>query len=113
MAKQKAIRMPEGLQAWMGARRRFRLSHAQVQMAGELGLNPKKLGKIANHDQEPWKAPLPRFIETLYQKRFGKTGPDRVRSLEERAMEIHMRKEAKRERKRLKRAAGDPTGEEA
>ena len=30
-------------------------------------MNPKKLGKIDNHRQEPWKAPLPIFIETLLQ----------------------------------------------
>jgi hypothetical protein len=47
-------------------------SHAQVQMARELGLNPRKLGKIANHRQEPWNAPLPQFIEDLYLKRVGK-----------------------------------------
>jgi hypothetical protein len=29
-----------------------------VQMARELGLSPGKLGKIANHRQELWKAPL-------------------------------------------------------
>jgi hypothetical protein len=28
-------------------------------MARELGLNPKRLGKIDNHHQEPWKMPLP------------------------------------------------------
>jgi hypothetical protein len=45
-----------------------------VQMARELGLNPRKLGKIDNHRQEPWKAPLPQFIEHLYLKRFGREG---------------------------------------
>lgn len=57
-------------------------------MARELGLNPKKFGKLANHRQEPWKAPLPKFIEELYFKRFGKAQPDRVLSIEERAGEI-------------------------
>ena len=38
-------------------------------MARELGLNPGKLGKISNHRQEPWKAPLPQFIEHLYLNR--------------------------------------------
>lgn len=42
----------------MAARKRHPLSNAQVQMARELGLNPKKLGKMDNHDQEPWKMPL-------------------------------------------------------
>ena len=41
-------------------------------MARELGLNPGKLGKISNHRQEPWKAPLPQFIGHLYLKRFGR-----------------------------------------
>lgn len=55
---------------WVEARRRHRLSERHVQMARELGLNPKKLGKIGNHRQEPWKAPLPEFIEQIYAKRF-------------------------------------------
>jgi hypothetical protein len=43
------------LQEWIEARKRFHLSHAHVQMGRELGLNPRKLGKIDNHDQERWK----------------------------------------------------------
>src|SRR5260364_93311 len=31
-------------------------------------MNPKKLGKLDNHKQEPWKAPLPEFIKHLYEK---------------------------------------------
>ena len=54
-------------------------------MARELGLNPSKLGKLDNHRQEPWKLPLPAFIEQLYHKRFGKDRPDVVLSLEDRA----------------------------
>jgi len=63
------------IRAWVEARKRHRLSHAQVQMARELGLNPGKLGKLSNHRQEPWKAPLPQFIEHLYLKRFGREQP--------------------------------------
>jgi hypothetical protein len=55
-------------------------------MARELGMNPAKLGKLDNHNQEPWKVPLPQFIEELYLKRFGKIAPDRVISMEERAL---------------------------
>ena len=40
-------------------------------MARRLGLNPRKLGKIDNHRQEPWKLPLRQFIEQLYEERFG------------------------------------------
>jgi hypothetical protein len=87
------------MQRWIEARQRFHLSHAQVQMARELGMNPRKFGKLANHKQEPWKAPLPVFIEQCYRKRFGKAQPDRVISIEERAQEIAIRKAEKRERR--------------
>ena len=53
MAKKK--KPNQKMQAWIDARKRHRLSHAQIQMARELGMNPKKLGKKDNHDQEPWK----------------------------------------------------------
>jgi len=56
--------------AWEEAKKKYRLSNATVQMAIELGLNPHKLGKIANHKQESWKESLPDFICTLYEKRF-------------------------------------------
>jgi hypothetical protein len=35
--------VPPTLQAWIQARKRHHLSHAQVQMARELGMNPTKL----------------------------------------------------------------------
>ena len=57
--------------AWMEAKKRYRLSNEIISMAKKLGLNPKKLGGLANHKQEPWKAPLPSFIRSLYEKRFG------------------------------------------
>ena len=56
--------------AWIDAKKKHHLSDITVQMARELGLNPKKLGKIDNHKQEPWKEPLHHFIRTLYEKRF-------------------------------------------
>ena len=100
MAKSKQ-RIPEELQRWIDARRRFHLSHAQVQMARELGMNPRKLGALANRDQEPWKAPLPVFIEHLYRKRFGKAQPDRIISVEDRAREIAAKKAERRERRQM------------
>lgn len=81
MSKKQAI--PEKYQAWIDARRKFHLSHAHIQMARELGLNPRKFGKLGNYRQEPWKTPLPVFIEDLYFKRFGKRRPDEVKSIEE------------------------------
>ena len=80
MAKKK---LTPKYQVWIDARKNFRLSHRHVQMARELGLNPKKFGSLANHRQEPWKAPLHVFIESLYFERFGREGPETVRSIEE------------------------------
>lgn len=84
------------MQAWIEARKRHHLSHAQVHMARELGMNPAKLGKIDNHKQEPWKLPLPQFIEKLYFKRFGKTFPEAVLSIEERCRRDAAKKDERR-----------------
>jgi len=65
-------------------------------MARELGMNPKKLGGIANHKQEPWKLPLPQFIEKCYRKSFGKEKPDDVKSIEEKVAIEKAKKEWKR-----------------
>jgi hypothetical protein len=62
-------------EAWRKAQQRHRLSAAHVQMARELGLNPNKLGSLDNHRQQPWKMPLPEFIEQLYFKRFRRERP--------------------------------------
>ena len=74
MAKKKKI--PEKYQRWIDARKRYHLSHTHIQMARELGMNPKKFGSLANTNQEPWKLPLPEFIEELYFKHFKKNQPD-------------------------------------
>ncbi len=95
MAK-KTKKLNRKMQAWIDARKRHCLSHAQVRMARELGLNPDKLGKLDNHKQEPWKLPLPQFIEELYLKRFGKSSPDMVMSIEEQACLEQRKKEARR-----------------
>jgi len=101
----KAIKPDPAMQAWIDARRRHRLSHAQIQMARELGMNPKKFGKIDNHKQEPWKAPLPIFIEDLYFKRFGKDRPETILPIEELVRLKAEKKEAKRKTRRERRAA--------
>jgi hypothetical protein len=71
LAKKKAANSA-ATDAWPVARRRHRLSERQVAMAKELGLNPKKLGSLDNHRQEPWKVPLRQLIEELHAKRFGR-----------------------------------------
>ena len=99
-------RLSQSFQNWIEARKRHHLSHAHVQMARELGMNPKTLGKIANHDQEPWKAPLPQFIEHLYLKRFARERPEVVTSVEERARAEEAKRAARKEARRRARAEG-------
>src|ERR1019366_5561032 len=93
------------LQPWFEARRRFKLSNAHIQMAREMGMNPKKLGSLANERQEPWKAPLPDFIAQCYRKRFGRNGPEQIRSLEEMVQAEQQRRMEKQARKQAKLAA--------
>jgi len=66
---------------WIEAKKKYRLSNMHIQMARELWMNPKKFGSLSNHKQERWKAPLPKFIENLYFKRFKKERPDVVKIL--------------------------------
>jgi hypothetical protein len=99
-------KLSQNLQDWIEARKRFHLSHAHVQMARELGMNPKKLGKLDNHSQEPWKAPLPEFIAQVYVKRFGRERPEVVMSIEERARMQDAKKAARKEARRRARAKG-------
>ena len=102
MAKKKK-KPNQKMQAWIDARKRHHLSHGQVQMARELGMNPKKFGKLDNHDQEPWKMPLNQYIEHLYFKRFGKEQPDMVLSIEERVRRDEEKKARRREAKHQRR----------
>ena len=99
----KKNRIPDKDQIWIDARRRYHLSDVHIQMARELGMNPKKFGKIANEEQEPWKAPLPAFIERIYLKRFGRERPVDVKSIEEVLRAKEKKKEERRKRKQLKR----------
>ncbi len=65
---------------WVEAKKRYHLTDTHIRMAKELGMNPRKFGSLANHKQEPWKAPLPEFIEELYFKRFKMEKPENTRN---------------------------------
>lgn len=93
------------IEKWVTAQKKHKLSDKHVQMARELGLNPDKLGKIDNHKQETWKAPLPQFIEEVYFKRFKREEPIDIRSLKEIIADDKARKEKKKKEKAKKRAA--------
>ncbi len=109
MAKKNKI--PEKYQRWIDARKRYHLSHAHIQMAGELGMNPRKFGSLANTKQEPWKLPLPDFIEELYFKHFKKNQPDNVRSIEQMVKDYNKKKEDRRDR-RLKEKELQQSGDD-
>ena len=91
------------LEKWLTAQKKHHWSDKQVQMARELGLNPDKLGKIDNHKQEPWKTPLPQFIEEIYFKRFKKDTPEIVKPLKQILKELEIKKQKKKKEKEKKR----------
>jgi len=105
----KARSLPPDLQVWVEVRQRYRLSHAHVQMARDLGLNPRKFGKIGNHRQEPWKVPLAEFIEYCYAKRFGRQQPEVVVSVEERARQLAAKKAARKAARTVSAGRTAPT----
>ena len=98
MAVTKAI-----LEKWMAAQKRHRLSDKHVQLASELGLNPDKLGKSDNHRHEPWKVPLPQFIEDIYFKRFKREQPETDRPLKQNLKEMEFKKKLLKEKKEEQR----------
>ncbi len=106
MAKKQ--RIPHKFLPWIDARKKFRLSNAHIQMARELGLSPKRFGSYADRTNQPWKLPLPEFIEAQYQKQFGKERPDEVLSMEEIAA-AHVAKRAARKVERAKSAQQEAT----
>ncbi len=73
--------MTDKKKKWIDAKKKFCLSDTHIQMARELGMNPKKFGSLDNHKQERWKAPLPEFIEDIYFKTFKKETPDVITKL--------------------------------
>lgn len=100
----KQTRISDKWQPWIDARRKHHLSHAHIQMARELGMNPAKFGGLDNHRQERWKAPLPIFIESLYFKRFGKERPEPIRTIEEIAAAQLAKKDAQKQAKQSRLA---------
>ena len=109
MAKQKTL-SPK-YQLWIDARTRFNLSDLHIQMARELGLNPRKFGNLANHKQEPWKEPLPDFIESLYRKRFKRNCPEYVRSIERMVKETKQKQAERKARKQQESEGIEQSGD--
>ncbi len=84
---------------WRELKRLRRLSDAQVQMARELRLDPKRLLRTLGPDE-----PLARRVEELYLRRFGRALPDTVVPLRQALHEARERERtAAHERRRRKR----------
>ena len=103
-------KLPEKLQAWVDVRKKYHLSHMHIQMARELGLNPKKFSGLANAKQESWKDPLPVFIQTLYHKQISSVPPAEVKSIEQLFLAQQQKKQAKKEAKLLVTTLGVKEG---
>lgn len=101
--------MGKNQEQWLTAKKKFRLSDKHIQMARELGLNPQKLGSLDNHKQEPWKAPLPIFIEEIYFKRFKKEAPDLIVSIEQKIKDDKAKAAKKKAEKAKRRSANTET----
>ncbi len=54
---------------WAEAKRRCRLNSEDIQMAKEMGLNPRSLIKNIPSPSEQWKAPVKQWIREMYEKR--------------------------------------------
>ena len=54
---------------WMDAKKKCRLNTETVQMAKELGLNPKSLIKNIPNKSQSWKKPVYLWIREMYQER--------------------------------------------
>ena len=94
------------LQKWLEAKRRYALSDAHIQMARELGMNPKRLTAPAGKTDGSSPVPLAQRIEDLYVKRFKHTIPDPVVPLRQLLHEARARERAEtRERRRRRRQA--------
>lgn len=107
MAKNKKARIPHKFLPWIAIRKQYALTHAEVQMARELGLEPRRFPSYANIKDQPWKKPLKEFIAELYLKQTGKEQPETVFSMEDLAAQHVARRLAKKQAKLERLAAGE------
>jgi hypothetical protein len=68
MAKKKKQPKNKRDRLWIEAKRRCRLNDNDIQIAKELGLNPRSLIKNIPSKTEQWKLPVKDWIHQMYQK---------------------------------------------
>jgi hypothetical protein len=91
----KKNRIPHKFLPWIEARKKYQLTHAQTQMARELGMDPTHLRTRVKKSDPRVRLPIPELIETLYLEHFGREQPEVVRSIEELAAE-HLQRRAEK-----------------
>lgn len=64
---------------WAEAKKKCRLNEEDIQIAKELGINPKSLIKNIPNKSEPWKAPVKDWLHELYEKRQKKAAQNQRR----------------------------------
>jgi hypothetical protein len=92
------------LQSWVKVKRQGALTDAHVQMARELGMNPRRLTESESIAQGLTQPSLRQRIENLYLKRFKRPLPDAVAPLRQLLHDARARERAEaHERRRRKR----------
>ena len=79
MAKKKKQPKNKRDRLWIEAKRRCRLNDNDIQIAKELGLNPRSLIKNIPSKTEQWKLPVKDWIHQIYQKRQEKSERKKAR----------------------------------
>ncbi|MCC9655246.1 hypothetical protein [Rhodopirellula halodulae] len=107
MANKKKARIPHKFLPWINIRKQYKLTHAEVQMARELGLEPRRFPSYADIKDQPWKKPLKEFIAALYLKQTGRDQPETIYTMEELAAQHVARRLAKKQAKAERLASGE------
>jgi hypothetical protein len=82
MAKKKKQPKNKRDRLWIEAKRRCRLNDNDIQIAKELGLNPRSLIKNIPSKTEQWKLPVKDWIHQMYQKRHVKSERKKARKVQ-------------------------------
>lgn len=92
------------LEAWIAVADRLSLADVHIQMARELALEPEELVVLGKRSPEDGRAPLHAYLRILYERRFKRSRPERVKPLREALAAVR----AKAEARRAERAAKFP-----
>lgn len=92
-------RIAHKFKPWIALRQIHRLSHAHVQMAREMQMDPRGLHLSVKRDDPLGKLPYEEMIEALYKKQFGRDRPEEIKTVEQMAAEHLAKRQAKKNQK--------------